>query len=93
LAIIAAVFTWSKFATVTQKGHHVVDTIDNQSQADERIADDTLKGAIAIGLELGLRPYQVNYLFKTGKLPIGKMGKQYVASRRKLRRAMQKYTA
>jgi hypothetical protein len=96
LAIIAAVFTASKFATVPQKGCRVVDTVETASEDervddervdDERIGDDLLWGAIEIADELRVKPHQVNYIYKTKKLPIGKMGKQYIASKRELRKA------
>jgi hypothetical protein len=63
-----------------------VENFDTESQT-ERLADDLLIGAQAIADELGVEPHQVNYIFKTKKLPIGKMGKQYIASKKQLRRA------
>jgi hypothetical protein len=65
-----------------------MDTVETNPQAD-RIGDDVLLGALAIAEELRCEPHQVNYIFKTKKLPIGKFGKQYIASRKKLRAAMQ----
>lgn len=63
-----------------------MENLDTKSQT-ERLADDLLIGAQAIADELGVEPHQVNYIFKTKKLPIGKMGKQYIASKKQLRRA------
>ncbi len=63
-----------------------MDILETEPQGD-RIGDDLLFGAIAIADELGVEPHQVNYIYKTRKLPIGKMGKMYIASKRQLRRA------
>ena len=63
-----------------------MENLDTKLQT-ERLADDLLIGAQAIADELGVEPHQVNYIFKTKKLPIGKMGKQYIASKKQLRRA------
>lgn len=52
----------------------------------ERVADDVLRGAQAIGDELGVNPEDVYYLHKTQKYPIGKLGKTLIASRQQLRR-------
>jgi hypothetical protein len=80
-----------KFATVPQKGCRIVDTLETKSQ-DERIGDDLLIGALAIAEELRVKPHQVNYIYKTKKSPIRKMGKQYIASKKKLRKAALAYT-
>ena len=63
-----------------------MDTLETESHT-ERLADDLLIGAQAIATELGVEPHQVNYIYKTKKLPIGKMGKQYISSKKQLRRA------
>jgi hypothetical protein len=63
-----------------------VDTPETESQTD-RTGDDLLIGAIAIADELCVKPHQVNYIYRTKKLPIGKFGKQYIASKKKLRSA------
>jgi hypothetical protein len=52
-----------------------------------RLADDLLVGAPAIAEELGVNVHAVYYIFKKGRLPIGKLGKNLIASRSKLRRA------
>jgi hypothetical protein len=80
------------FVTVILKGCRVVDTLETESQA-ERLGDDLLIGATAIAHELKVKPHQVNYIYKTKKWPIGKMGKQYIASKRRLREAALAYTA
>jgi hypothetical protein len=69
-----------------------MDTLETESQT-ERVGDDLLWGAIEIADELRVKPHQVNYIYKTKKLPIGKMGKQYIASKSKLRKAALALTA
>jgi hypothetical protein len=63
-----------------------VDTLETEPQTD-RLGDDLLIGALAIADELRVKPHQVNYIYKTKKLPIGKLGKTYIASKKKLRSA------
>jgi hypothetical protein len=53
----------------------------------ERIADDLLVGCSAIARELGLKPSAVYYLARMKRLPIGRLGRNLIASRKKLRRA------
>jgi hypothetical protein len=100
LAIIARRFSDEYFATVPRKGCHAVDTPEIESQdtpetesQTDRIGDDLLIGAIAIADELRVKPHQVNYIYKTRKYPIRKFGKQYIASKKKLRSAALAYTA
>jgi hypothetical protein len=52
-----------------------------------RLADDLLVGAGPIAEELGVEVHAVYYLYKMKRLPIGKLGKNLIASRSKLRRA------
>ena len=59
----------------------------------ERVADDLLLGANAIAEELGVDVNAVYYLSRMRRLPIGRLGKNLIASRRKLRRAAQALTA
>jgi hypothetical protein len=61
-------------------------TPEAQKQA-ERLGDDLLFGARAIAAELGVEVHAVYYIAKTGRLPIGRIGKNLIASRSKLRRA------
>jgi hypothetical protein len=61
-------------------------------QPPEKIGDDLLRGARAIADELDCKESQVNYLFRTRKLPIGKLGKDYIASKRKLKAAFARLT-
>jgi hypothetical protein len=65
----------------------------NSQPSQERVGDDLLIGAAAIGAELGIEEDAVYHIHKKqqkqGKadLPISKWGKFLVASRRRLRRA------
>jgi hypothetical protein len=68
-----------------------MDTPD-RPQAD-RLADDLLYGAAAIARELGIDLHAVYYIHRTQKLPIGRLGKTLVASRRKLARATNSLTS
>jgi len=56
-------------------------------QLGERLADDLLIGAPAIADELGVEEHVVYYLAKMKRLPIGRLGRNLIASRRKLRKA------
>jgi hypothetical protein len=46
-----------------------VNTPETEPQTDDRIGDDLLRGAIEIAAELRVKPHQVNYIYKTKKLP------------------------
>jgi hypothetical protein len=59
----------------------------------ERIADDLLIGAASIADELGVKTHAVYYLARQGRLPIGRLGKNLIASRAKLRRAAHALTS
>ena len=68
--------------------------MDTKEQpVEERLADDLLVGAGPISDELGCKEHQVYYIKNKKHLPIGKLGKFLVASRRKLRRAVAAHTA
>jgi hypothetical protein len=67
-----------------------MDTLD---QPDDRLRNDLLFGAKAIAEEIGVEEHQVYYFARKKLLPIGKVGKQLIASRQKLRRAAQNLTA
>jgi hypothetical protein len=54
----------------------------------ERIADDLIVGATAIAAELGVNRHAVYYLAARRLLPIGRLGKSLIASRKKLQRAL-----
>jgi hypothetical protein len=62
-------------------------SIEETTKQAERLADDLLIGAPAIAAELGVEVAAVYYIFKKKRLPIGKFGKNLIASRSKLRRA------
>jgi hypothetical protein len=64
--------------------------IESQSS---RIADDLLIGAAAIAEELGVEIHQIHYLYRMKRLPIGRLGKHYIASKKKLRNAALACTA
>jgi hypothetical protein len=52
-----------------------------------------LIGAPAIAAELGVEEHAVYYLFRKKRLPIGKLGRNLIASKKKLRRAADALTA
>lgn len=55
---------------------------------DESVASDKLRGAIAIGLEIGEPPHRVYRLWALGRLQgVYKDGRDLFASKRALRRA------
>ena len=55
---------------------------------DESVADDKLRGAIAIGAEIDEPPHRVYYLWKMGRLPgTYKDGRDLISSKSALRRA------
>lgn len=56
------------------------------------LADDLLIGADAIATELGMTKYMVYRSYRENLLPISKFGKALVASRSKLRQAVQQMT-
>ena len=58
----------------------------------ERIAEDLLIGAAAIAKELGVTPIKVYHLARLKRLPIGHIGKNLIASRRQLQRAITQMT-
>jgi hypothetical protein len=59
-------------------------TIDD----DESVADDKLRGAVAIGREINEPPHRVYYLWSVGRLPgVYKDGHALIGSKSALRRA------
>jgi hypothetical protein len=62
-------------------------TDEDDKQQKEKIADDLLIGAAAIAAELGVNEDAVYHLARTKRLPIGRLGRNLIASRAKLRRA------
>jgi len=57
------------------------------------LSDDLIFGAINIANELGVEPHTVYYWHRKKMLPITKVGKALVASRRKLQRAFDGLTS
>ena len=60
---------------------------------DSKIADDLLRGVKAIAREVGLTERQAYYQLERKRLPAGKDGEVWVASRQRLREHYQKITA
>jgi hypothetical protein len=55
---------------------------------DLSVADDKLRGAIAIGVEINEPPHRVYYLWGQGRLPgVYKDGRDLIGSKSALRRA------
>ena len=67
--------------------------MDNAEQKAERLADDLLYGASAIAEFLGVTEMQVYHWVRKDRIPVGKMGKTLIASRRQLRKTMGNLTA
>jgi hypothetical protein len=64
-----------------------------KDQKAERLADDLLYGASAIADFLGVTEMQVYHWVRKDRIPVGKMGKTLIASRRQLRKAIGNLTA
>jgi hypothetical protein len=71
----------------------MVSTMTEEIQKPERLADDLLVGAAAIAQELGISQDAVYYIHRKKRLPVGKLGKNLIASRSKLRRAANALTS
>jgi len=65
-----------------------MDTIEK-----ERLADDILYGAAEIARFIGVSEMQVYHLARKKRIPVGKLGKTLVASRRALKRALTQLTS
>jgi hypothetical protein len=68
---------------------------DDQSENDQRFAADLLRGAVRISAflrELGeeVEPEDIYYLKRSGKYPIGRHGRELIASKRQLTRHARK---
>jgi len=61
--------------------------MDNTEQRD-RVADDLLIGAPAIAEFLGVTEKAVYHWVRNDRIPVGKIGKNLIASRRQLRKAI-----
>jgi hypothetical protein len=60
---------------------------------NETFAGDCLKGVRAIADELGETPRRTYYLLENKAIPAGKLGRMWVASRRRLREHYDRLTA
>ena len=58
----------------------------------DRLADDLLNGAAEIAQFLGTNPREVYLLAQTKRLPIGRLGRKLIASKRALNRQVAKIT-
>jgi hypothetical protein len=67
--------------------------MSNISSPSDRLADDLLLGAKSIGDFIGRSEDQVYYLARVGKWPIGRLGKDLIASKAKLTSHANKITS
>jgi hypothetical protein len=63
------------------------------AKQSETLAADLLNGGAEIAAFLGCNTREVYHLHKTGRLPIGRLGRKLIASRNQLRRAAKALTA
>lgn len=68
--------------------------MENQEPAKQidRLGDDLLSGANAIAEFLGTNAREVYLLAQTKRLPIGRLGRKLIASKRSLARHVEKIT-
>ena len=66
--------------------------MDNTEQKD-RVADDLLIGAPAIAEFLGITEKAVYHWVRKDRIPVGKIGKNLIASRRQLRKVINTLTS
>jgi len=64
----------------------------DEAAKPELLADDLLNGGAAIAKFLGTNTREVYHLHKTQRLPIGRLGRKLVASKRALLRSASKIT-
>jgi hypothetical protein len=58
------------------------------AETDDRVADDKLRGAVAIAAEIDETPHRVYYLWSLGRLPgVYKDGAALIGSKSALRKA------
>jgi hypothetical protein len=60
---------------------------------DAPVATDLIVGAAAIAKELGVAENAVYHIARTKRLPIGRLGRNLIASRKRLRRAVSVLTS
>jgi hypothetical protein len=63
---------------------------DEAAKPADRPADDLLDGGAEIAAFLGCNTREVYHLHKTQRLPIGRLGRKLIASKRKLARHVDK---
>jgi hypothetical protein len=61
--------------------------------ASQKVAGDLLRGLKAIGDEIGLSMRQTHYGLTQGRIPAGREGTTWIASRRVLREHFRKLTS
>jgi len=61
--------------------------MENINKSKETVAEDMLHGAAEIAAFLGISVNQVYHYHQLQRLPIGKLGWNLIASKRKLQRA------
>jgi hypothetical protein len=66
---------------------------DQLEKSEETLASDLLRGARRIGEFIGATEDQVYYLHRSRKWPIGKLGKDLIASKTRLASHARKITA
>jgi hypothetical protein len=66
--------------------------MENIDKRKETVAEDMLHGADEIAAFLGVSVAQVYHYARLKRLPIGKFGKNLIASRKQLQRAFNKLT-
>jgi hypothetical protein len=69
-----------------------METKEEAAKPADRLADDLLDGGPAIAEFLGCNTREVYHLHKTGRLPIGRLGRKLIASKRHLARHANKLT-
>jgi hypothetical protein len=63
-------------------------SIEQTEKHDEPVAADLLVGAAAISRELGVSETAVYHIARMKRMPIGRLGRNLIASRKRLRRAV-----
>jgi hypothetical protein len=66
---------------------------DQLNSFEQTLANDLLRGARRIGKYIGATEDQVHYLYRSRKWPIGKLGKDLIASKAQLTKHANKITA
>lgn len=66
---------------------------DIPKNAEQTLGDDLLWGAEEIGKYIDRSAEQVYYLYRSGKLPLGKYGKELLGSKARIANRIHKITA